>query len=198
MPGEPSPKFYERSRWATSTPHPIGFILTHPPGWFGARAISRGWIPISLPAPHAKGIRLKSRRSGSDCWINSIGWALRRDQETWGARAKQARESLLKYFWLPEKGWFADVLLAPYLDSAAKAVPDDALRSNCVIPIMFDLVPKEHARRCLQNILRYLVIPGALRSLAPLPVSTPLPIHGSDWRLLNDPPNPYLGPLRGR
>jgi starch synthase (maltosyl-transferring) len=127
--------------------------------------------------------------------LNRIGGAPH--EESWGVRAKRVRESLLKYFWLPEKGWFADVLLAPYLDPAQKAVPDDALRSNCVIPIMFDLVPKEHARRCLQNILRYLVVPGALRSLAPLPVSNPLPIHGSDWRLLNDPRNPYWGRYEG-
>jgi predicted glycogen debranching enzyme len=112
-------------------------------------------------------------------------------QEAWRTRAERARASLLKYFWLEEKGWFADVLLSAYRDSAERAVPDDALRSNCVIPITFDLVPKAQARRCLQNVLRHLVVPGALRSLAPLPVKNPLPIHGSDWRLLNDPQNPY-------
>src|SRR6185369_8575653 len=89
------------------------------------------------------------------------------------------------------------VLLAAYHDSPEKAMPDDALRSNCVIPIQFDLVPKCHARRCLQNVLRYLVVPGALRTLAPLSVTNPLPIHGSDWRLLNDPLWPYWGRYEG-
>jgi len=118
-------------------------------------------------------------------------------QESWRDRAEHARSSLLKYFWLEKKGWFADVLLAPYRDPAEKAVADDALRSNCVIPIAFDQVPKAQAHRCLQNVMRYLVVPGALRSLAPLPVENPLPIHGSDWRLLNDPQNPYWGRYEG-
>ena len=34
-------------------------------------------------------------------------------------------------------------------------------------------------------------MPGALRSLAPLPVSVPLPIYGNDGRLLNNPTEPY-------
>ncbi len=34
-------------------------------------------------------------------------------------------------------------------------------------------------------------MPGALRSLAPLPVSLPLPVHGAHGGLLNDPTHPY-------
>ncbi len=117
--------------------------------------------------------------------------------EPWRDRAQRARESLLKYFWIESKGWFADVLLAAYHDPAERGIIDDSLRSNCVIPIMFDLVPRPQARRCLQNILRFLVVPGALRSLAPLPVQNPLPIHGPDWRLLNDPLHPYWGRYEG-
>jgi glycogen debranching enzyme len=37
---------------------------------------------------------------------------------------------------------------------------------------------------------KYLVIPGALRSLAPLPVSVPQPIW-RDGQLMNDPHEPY-------
>jgi len=118
-------------------------------------------------------------------------------EEPWNLRAQRARESLLKYFWLEEQGWFADVLHAPYRASAAEAIPDDALRSNCVIPLQFEQVPKDKARRCLRNVLRYLVLPGALRSLAPLPVTNALPIHGSDWRLLNHPQEPYWGRYEG-
>lgn len=115
----------------------------------------------------------------------------------WRAWADKARAALNKLYWLEEKGWFADVLLAPFHDSAEKAVADDALRSNCVIPLIFDLVPRDRARRCLQNVLRHLVIPGALRSLAPLPLSIPLPIHGPDWRLLNNPSEPYWSRYEG-
>jgi len=38
---------------------------------------------------------------------------------------------------------------------------------------------------------KYLVVPGALRTVAPLRIKTPLPIYGNDWRLLNDPGYPY-------
>ena len=40
-------------------------------------------------------------------------------------------------------------------------------------------------------------MPGALRSLAPLPVTPPLPIKGANGQLLNDPTNPYLGRYEG-
>jgi len=34
-------------------------------------------------------------------------------------------------------------------------------------------------------------VPGGLRSLAPLPVSVPLPVYSNDGRLINNPPEPY-------
>jgi glycogen debranching enzyme len=42
-----------------------------------------------------------------------------------------------------------------------------------------------------------LIVPGALRSLAPLPVTPPLPIHDAGGRLLNDPNQPYWGRYEG-
>jgi predicted glycogen debranching enzyme len=119
------------------------------------------------------------------------------ENKSWAEMADRATTALPQLFWLEEKGWLADVLLAPDGTPAANAVPDDALRSNCVIPLTFDLIPKTQARRCLENVLRYLVVPGALRSLAPLPVKNPLPIHASDWRLLNSPNEPYWGRYEG-
>jgi starch synthase (maltosyl-transferring) len=38
---------------------------------------------------------------------------------------------------------------------------------------------------------KYLTVPGGLRSLAPLPVSVPLPVTGNNGSLLNDPVEPY-------
>jgi glycogen debranching enzyme len=58
-------------------------------------------------------------------------------------------------------------------------------------------VAGEKACRCVDVALRYLVVPGALRSLAPLPVSLPLPIHGNDGHLLNKPDEPYYGRYEG-
>ena len=40
-------------------------------------------------------------------------------------------------------------------------------------------------------------MPGALRTLAPFPVALPLPIYGPDWRLLNNPRDPYWGRYEG-
>jgi predicted glycogen debranching enzyme len=116
-----------------------------------------------------------------------------RDQppHDWKTLATRAEQSLVQLFWIEEKGWLADVLLASNGVPARTATRDDALRSNCIIPLSFDLIPTEQGRRCLLAVQQHLVIPGALRSLAPLPVRVPLAIHGPDWRLLNNPDEPY-------
>ena len=115
------------------------------------------------------------------------------DGEAWSELAARAETSLNEHLWLEDQGWFADVLLARPGVSARDAVRDEALRSNCLFPISLGLVSGERARRTVDAALRHLVIPGALRSLAPLPVSPPLPIHGPGGQLLNDPTNPYWG-----
>lgn len=117
--------------------------------------------------------------------------------EPWAALAERAQQSLEQLFWLEEQGWFADVLLAPAGTPAAKAVPDDALRSNCLFAISLGLVAGERARRCVEAARRWLVVPGALRSLAPLPVGVPLPVRAADGHLLNDPAHPYWGRYEG-
>ena len=74
---------------------------------------------------------------------------------------------------------------------ARDAMASDALRSNCLFAVSLGLVTGERAKRCVEAAQKYLVVPGGLRSLAPLPVSVPLPISGNDGQLLNDPSNPY-------
>ena len=133
-------------------------------------------------------------------WIRSLRQLERltegEESAEWKRLADRATESL-RLYWLEEKGWLSDVLLAERDIPAKQAVADDALRSNCIVPLLFDLVPREQARRCVEAVRRHLVVPGALRSLAPLPVTPPLPVHGPDWRLLNDPNNPYQGRYEG-
>jgi predicted glycogen debranching enzyme len=118
-------------------------------------------------------------------------------RETWASLAERSEDSFRKLFWLEDKGWFADVLLARANQSATEATADSALRSNCLFAISLGVVTGERARRCVEAVARYLVVPGAVRSLAPLPVSPPLPIHTPDGRLLNDPKNPYCGRYEG-
>jgi hypothetical protein len=83
------------------------------------------------------------------------------------------------------------VLIAKNGQSAAEAKADDALRGNYLFAVSLGLVTGERAKRCVAAAQKYLVVPGALRSLAPLPVSIPLPIYGNDGRLLNHPVEPY-------
>jgi len=109
----------------------------------------------------------------------------------WSELAERAAGSLGKLFWLEDKGWFADVLFAGPRVIARDATPSDALRSNCLFTVSLGLVAGDRAKRCVEAAQKYLVIPGALRSLAPLPVSVPLPIYGNNGQLLNNPTEPY-------
>ncbi len=117
--------------------------------------------------------------------------------EPWQQLAHRALASLESLFWLEDPGYYADVLIASPKMPAAAAVPDTALRSNQLLPVAFGLVDRRRARRCVAAAVRHLLIPGAVRSLAPLPVSPPLPIRAPDGRLLNDPERPYWGRYEG-
>ena len=118
-------------------------------------------------------------------------------QNQWEKLTAQAEASLELLFWREEKGYYADVLVAGRGRTAKDAVVDDALRSNCLLVVSLGLVSGQRARRCVAAALQYLVVPGALRSLAPLPVSVPLPNQGNEGRVLNDPKAPYWGHYEG-
>lgn len=115
----------------------------------------------------------------------------------WAETAARAAASIEKFFWSEDHGWYGDVLPARAGQGAAGAVLDAALRSNCLFLVSLGLAEGSRARRCVEAARRYLVVPGALRSLAPLPVSLPLPVRAADGRLLNDSSNPYWGRYEG-
>lgn len=117
--------------------------------------------------------------------------------EPWWALADRAMESIERRYWLDERGYYADLLIAKPGQSAEEAVRDNALRSNQVFLVSLGLVTGNRARGTIVATARYLMVPGALRSLAPLAIDPPLPIHSSDGRLLNDPLNPYAGRYQG-
>jgi glycogen debranching enzyme/glycosidase len=119
------------------------------------------------------------------------------ERDAWSALADRAEASLLKHFWIEERGWLADLLIARPGQPAAEAVVDNALRSNCLIAVTLGLLTGERAQRSADAALRHLVVPGALRSLAPLPVWPPLPVHGAHGQLLNHPEEPYWGRYEG-
>ena len=118
------------------------------------------------------------------------------EQKKWRELAARATASFEKLFWLEERGYYADLLIAQTGQSAAEAKADDALRSNYLFAVSLGLVTGERAKRCVEAAQKYLVVPGALRSLAPLPVSVPLPIY-RDGQLLNNPIEPYCPRYEG-
>lgn len=111
--------------------------------------------------------------------------------ESWADLAKRAAKSFGQYFWLEECGWPADCLLAGAGTPARTAAPSNALRSNVLFAVNLGLLEGVQARRTVEAVRRHLVVPGALRSLAPLPVVPPLPVYGNAGGLLNDPDRPY-------
>ena len=76
--------------------------------------------------------------------------------------------------------------------------PSDALRSNCLFAVSLGLVTGERAKRCVEAAQKYLVVPGALRSLAPLPVSVPLPIYRQRRPVAEQSRRAVLAALRRR
>jgi starch synthase (maltosyl-transferring) len=118
------------------------------------------------------------------------------DQMKWRDLADHAMASFEKLFWLEDKGWFADVLIAGPRVIARDATASDALRSNCLFAVSLGLVTGERAKRCVAAAQKYLVVPGGLRSLAPLPVSVPLPVQ-RDGQVINNPSEPYWSHYEG-
>ncbi|HKQ40637.1 MAG TPA: amylo-alpha-1,6-glucosidase [Verrucomicrobiae bacterium] len=118
-------------------------------------------------------------------------WARLLRQLGWTDLAQQAETKLQSDYWLEDRGYYADCLLAPQQRPAADAVVDNSLRSNFLFGISLGLFNGDRARRAVDAALKYLLVPGGLRTLAPLPVFPPLPIFGPGGELLNDPKLPY-------
>jgi predicted glycogen debranching enzyme len=114
----------------------------------------------------------------------------------WAAVADRATASLER-FWNEERGCLHDLLAAPKGKPAAFATPDGQVRPNQLFAVSLGFIQGTRARRIVATASSYLLVPGALRSLAALPVQRPLPILGNDGRLLNDPLHPYWGRYEG-
>ena len=112
------------------------------------------------------------------------------------ALAARARRSF-ELFWREDRGFFSDTLHASAGTRASEARPDDHLRPNQLLAISLGVVSGERARRAVDAATRHLLVPGAMRTLAPLPVHTALVARGADGTLLNDPTQPYWGRYEG-
>lgn len=129
--------------------------------------------------------------------LRQLSRIAQKEAQRWNDLAEQAQASLQTRFWLEDRGYLADLLIARPGQAAAAALVDNSLRSNCLLAVSLGLVSGEAARRCVLAAVRHLVVPGGLRALAPLPVLPPLPIHGAQGQLLNNPPEPYWGRYEG-
>ena len=122
-------------------------------------------------------------------WIRLLRQAGKRQPDL---RALAARaEASLDRFWHEGRGCCADTLHGPAGTPAAAAVADDHLRPNQLLAVSLGFFAGDRARRIVDACAQHLLVPGALRSLAPLPVTHPLPIHGSWGKSLNNPLRPY-------
>ena len=117
--------------------------------------------------------------------------------EPWDVLAERAVQSLRKHFWLEEQGYVSDLLIAPSGTSAANAIRDQSLRGNFLFAVAFGLFPEAQACRAVRAAFRYLFVPGAMRTLAPLPTWPPLVVNSADGHPLNNPVEPYWGRYEG-
>lgn len=163
--------------WSPS--HFTWMDTNHPPG------TPREGYPIEIQALWILLLRL----------LHKVGAPF--ESESWETLATRAFDSLEKFYWLEETGYYADLIVAKPGVGAAEGVLDTALRSNFLLPISAGLSRGRRAQRAVQAALRHLAVPGAVRSLAPLPTSLPLPVRNVAGQLLNDPCRPYWGRYEG-
>ena len=106
-------------------------------------------------------------------------------------------EQSLERFYRPELGYCADTLHASSGTPASEARADDHMRPNQLLAVACGVLGGDRARSIVAAAERYLLVPGALRTLAPRPVQYELPIRGPHHELLNRPHEPYWGRYEG-
>ena len=132
-------------------------------------------------------------------WLRALALAAKLEPKgPWAALREKAAASFLRLFWSPERGFLSDCLHAPGgYRPAAEAVADDHLRCNQLFAVTLGAVPPDHpAARAVVASSERLLVPGAIRTLAPGRVRYELPIDGPSGRL-NDPARPYWGRYEG-
>lgn len=131
-------------------------------------------------------------------WFAALKFLSRIDKRKglWHDLATQVQSSIKTLFWDPAMGYLVDCLHSPTGKSAARAVPDDALRPNQLLSLTLGAVTDRTICASVLDSCRHLLVPGAIRSLADRPVRVPLKIRRGG-KLLNDPRNPYWGCYSG-
>ena len=113
------------------------------------------------------------------------------------AMAETVAESFEKYFYRSDLERYSDCIhvkggFAP----VSAGIADDHIRPNQLFALTLGLVKDERKMFSIISNCEKLIIPGAIRSLADVPVKYELPVY-RDGRLLNDPAHPYWGSYNG-
>lgn len=117
-------------------------------------------------------------------------------EDKWRNLYMKVRNSFLKYF-SAAADWLSDCLHTDSYKPASQALADDSLRPNQLLAVTLGLVDDKQFQRLILNNCARLLVPGAIRSLADLPVKYPLPIIDARNRIINDPNYPYWGYYEG-
>jgi len=131
-------------------------------------------------------------------WIRLLNQLERLEpNKGWRQLSEQAVTSLYKLYADTECPWISDNLQAESGGLAIKAARDSSLRPNALIAIALGVIGGPLAQRTVLAAKNYLVVPGAIRTLAPLKVELPLEVRDVHGQLLNDPFRPYWGTYQG-
>ncbi|MBQ9431830.1 MAG: glycogen debranching enzyme N-terminal domain-containing protein [Kiritimatiellae bacterium] len=128
-------------------------------------------------------------------WIAALRLAAKHIDPKWTQLADKASQSLSALFPRPGGG-LHDCLRAKPNCPASGAEPEDTVRPNQLLTVTLDVLNDRELAREVVGSCGQLLIPGAIRSLADLPVSADMGIW-RDGRLLNNPHAPYAGHYRG-
>lgn len=131
-------------------------------------------------------------------WVRGLEFAARvLDRPEYAGIAQSARAAVLALFWLPDAGYFADVLPARRGLPASSAGRDESLRPNQLLAVALGLAGPEQARRSVIQTGRHLVVPAGLRSVANLSIPSWPWLEGDVPPPGFDPQRPYRGRYEG-
>lgn len=118
------------------------------------------------------------------------------DSQGWQAQAARVKESIRKFYWREEDGFLADCLHGARGTRAARATADDHLRPNQLLAVTLGAITSAPLLQRIVASCEGLLVPGALRTLAPRRVEVPLPVKW-DGVPQHDPHFPYHGRYTG-
>ncbi len=129
-------------------------------------------------------------------WHSALQLLSKHIKGDWQALADKVKASIRQLYVLPGQDFLSDCLHCEPGTPAAEAQADDACRCNQLLVLTLGAVDDPFIAKAVIRACEQLLVPGAIRSLADLPVKVPLRIENKG-QLLNDPAHPYRGQYFG-